>query len=332
MRDPASLSWTEDPGDPIVRDAAELATGYWREVLGPGEPEYPSAELAWDLTPAPGVVRARLGLAHSRGQLIGAVVQRLPLAQQQSSWLPWLVVDPAHRRRGVGRALLQGAISEAAKDGRTRLGWRFPMHSAPATSFSIAAGAHQDDSLEQNRLMTSELSRERGRAWLDRACARIDGYELVGWDGPCPLDLVSEFAAVQRAMEKTPGGNAADRGAVSVADVRSAEKRWLPRGPYWRLCARQISTGRLVAFTELQLPVSRPWRAEQGDTGVLPDYRRLGLGKWLKATNAVRLLRERPEVRVVETWNSSLNAPMLSINRAMGFRPVCSWKRWQLSI
>jgi GNAT superfamily N-acetyltransferase len=332
MCDQVRFSWTEDPGDPVVLYAAELATSYWREVLGPEEPEYPAAELAWDLMAAQGVVRSRLGLAHRGSKLVGAVVQRLPLHQLRSSWLPWLIVDRAYRRRGVGRGLLQGAISEAVKDGRTRLGWRSPVHSAAATAFSIAAGGHQDESLEQNRLMTAEIHLQPGKAWLDQSTEPLDGYELVGWDGPCPLELVSEFAGLQRAMEDAPGNDPTAALKVTVANVRAAENRWLPRGPYWRLCARQASTGRLVAFTEMQLPASRPWLAEQGDTGVLPNYRGLGLGTWLKASNAVRLLHERPEVRVVETWNSSSNAPMLAINRALGFRSVGSWRRWALAL
>ncbi len=275
---------------------------------------------------------ARLGLAHSGGKLVGAVLQQLPLRQQRSSCLLWLIVDPAYRRRGIGRGLLQGVISEAAKHGRTRLGWRSPVRSATATSFSLAAGAHRDEDLEQNRLMTSEIRFQPGNAWLDRASEPIDGYELGGWDGPCSPDLVSDFAGLQKAMEDAPGSNPADAVAVTVADVRAAEKRWLPRGPYWRLCAREVSTGQLVAFTELRLPTSRPWLADQGDTGVFPEYRGLGLGSWLKASNAVRLLNERPEVRVVETWNSSSNVPMLAINRAMGFRSVCSWNRWGLTL
>ena len=52
----------------------------------------------------------------------------------------------------------------------------------------------------------------------------------------------------------------------------------------------------------------------------------------MKAQNALRLLAERPEVDYIETWNASTNAPMVSINRAMGFRTVAAWQEWQLCI
>jgi hypothetical protein len=70
----------------------------------------------------------------------------------------------------------------------------------------------------------------------------------------------------------------------------------------------------------------------QGDTGVEPAHRNLGLGRWIKATTALRLLKDRPTTEVVETWNSGVNAPMLRINDAMGYRPVAEWQEWRLDI
>ena len=55
-----------------------------------------------------------------------------------------------------------------------------------------------------------------------------------------------------------------------------------------------------------------------------------GLGRLLKATNALRLLDERPEVRSIITWNAFSNAPMLGINIAMGFEIVNSFAAYQV--
>ena len=60
------------------------------------------------------------------------------------------------------------------------------------------------------------------------------------------------------------------------------------------------------------------------------EHRNLGLGRWLKAANALRLLDERPEVTTIETWNAGVNAAMLAINHAMGFQPVAEWQEWTL--
>jgi len=52
----------------------------------------------------------------------------------------------------------------------------------------------------------------------------------------------------------------------------------------------------------------------------------------LKATMALRLVSERPEVRSISTGNAGSNAPMLSINHAMGFRCVEQRDYYQVAI
>ncbi|HKY75356.1 MAG TPA: hypothetical protein VJS45_04400, partial [Acidimicrobiia bacterium] len=56
-----------------------------------------------------------------------------------------------------------------------------------------------------------------------------------------------------------------------------------------------------------------------------------GLGRWLKAVNALRLLDERPDVEFIDTWNAGSNEAMLGINVAMGFAPLENWGDWQAS-
>lgn len=63
---------------------------------------------------------------------------------------------------------------------------------------------------------------------------------------------------------------------------------------------------------------NRPMILEQGFTGVYPEYRNKGLGRWLKAEMMQRILRERPEVEF--KWD--LN-PLLQI-------PFGKWKRIKL--
>ena len=55
-----------------------------------------------------------------------------------------------------------------------------------------------------------------------------------------------------------------------------------------------------------------------------------GLGKWLKAEMARRMTTERPELARIRTENASANAPMLAINRAMGFGLHHTNTIWQI--
>ena len=59
------------------------------------------------------------------------------------------------------------------------------------------------------------------------------------------------------------------------------------------------------------------------------DHRGHRLGMLIKAAN-LRLLRaESPRTRWLNTWNATSNTYMISINEALGFRPVDSWGEWQ---
>lgn len=324
------IEWVTAPDDPRLVVGADLGTGYWREALGPDEPRYPAEELAFELTAAPQVVEDRLALAVEGGDVIGAALQRFPLNHRVSSWIAWLYVAPDARRRGVGRSLFDAAARAACDDGRSRLGWKTVASARPALLFSRTTGATPDETLEHNRLATSQVDRSMLTNWIVRAQERASDYSLISWDGACPDDLLDSFARLQAVMDDAPGVQADLLVTETPESTRARERRWLARGPYWRLCSRHDPTGELVGFTELQVPTTRPAIADQGDTAVRLDHREHGLGRWLKAVNMLRLLDERPEVQFVDTINAANNAPMIEINRAMGFRAVLSWQRWDL--
>lgn len=324
------IEWVTAADDPRVGVGAEIGAAYWREALGPHEPDYPAAELAFELTVAPGLVEARLALAVDDGDVIGAALQRFPLNQRVSSWLAWLYVVPDARAGGAGRALFNAAVKEAKRDGRHRLGWKTAASHRPAAAFSKATGATPDETLEHNRLDTSDVDRSTLVAWIDRAQQRASDYSLVGWDGSCPEEFLDQFTRLQAVMDEAPGVQPDLVVVESPETTRSRERRWLARGPYWRLCCRHDPSGQLVGFTELQVPTTRPAMGDQGDTAVRPDHRERGLGRWVKAVNMLRLVDSRPDVRFVDTINAADNASMIGINRAMGFRSVLTWQRWDL--
>lgn len=93
----------------------------------------------------------------------------------------------------------------------------------------------------------------------------------------------------------------------------------------------QRATGRLVGFTQVFINPSFPDLLQQGDTGVFPEFRGTGLGKWLKAAMVRRITGERPEIMRIRTENATANAPMLAINHAMGFTLHHTNTVWQIA-
>ena len=70
---------------------------------------------------------------------------------------------------------------------------------------------------------------------------------------------------------------------------------------------------------------------EQQFTGVLPSARGRGLGKWIKAAMLTHIRDVYPDVRWVSTGNAGSNAPMLAINKKLGFKQFRVGSEYQMS-
>ncbi len=300
------------------------------EEVTPGEPAVPLEEAAVAIRhPDPSehyvhwLARDRDGRPLAHASVVVDLVDNPRLA-----WCDVMVV-PAARRRGIGTALLHRAAREAAALDRATLG--VDTHErAPGPEVVAPLGFTPRQVGHRNRLLVADVDRALLDRWARQTPGRAEGYRLHFWEGPVPPEILGEMAGLLEVMNTAPtGGLDIDDGMYSPAFVRAREAARAARGlTTWTLVA-SAPGGHLAGYTEVLLPAGRPAVALQNDTGVDPGHRHKGLGRWLKAEMLARLLDGRPQVDRVETWNAADNAPILSINTALGFRPIDVETSWQ---
>jgi GNAT superfamily N-acetyltransferase len=273
-------------------------------------------------------------LARRDGEVLGAGLVVMPLRDNLHFAEVSLDVHPDHRRSGVGSTLLQEMEAVAAERGRTSLRAESSVRVGepdPADSFAVRHGYRNAQvDLRSDLELPDDL--DRLLSPLEREAARFAGdYDVLTWWDDVPQEWREERArcAVHMSTD-APAGDVdvqeeswdADRIATLVDQLRAQGRRLV------ETVAVHRPSGRIAAFTDLVVPAHMPTMAFQWDTLVLSEHRGHRLGQLVKATN-LRVLRDGlPEVQRVCTWNAVSNAPMLRVNRAMGFRPVGRTTEW----
>ncbi len=89
--------------------------------------------------------------------------------------------------------------------------------------------------------------------------------------------------------------------------------------------------GSISGMTDVSYTPHQPTFIHQMFTGVRPDARGRGLGKWLKAAMLEKIHADYPKVEWWITGNAESNAPMLSINHRLGFKQYRAGAQYQIS-
>jgi mycothiol synthase len=315
-----------------ISDVTALLTSYWREVLGPDEPEVAPAEIRTSLRLDRDDIDHTVLLAVDGARTVGyaSVEIHSGHGNEHMAYVEDFYVLPASRRQGTGRALLAEVRAIAGAAGRSLLLGGFDEGNLDAEGFVKTVGAALGNRDRQNRVRVAALDRSLLESWVAVAPT---GYSIVAFDDVCPDDLVDGVVALANVMNDAPRSEKLDETRFTAEFHRAAEAERTKAGiRYWYVAARHDATGELAGFTELGVRHDKPWFVEQGDTGVAPPHRGHAIGRWVKAVNALRVLDELPDARVIETWNDGTNKWMLAINDAMGFRPVATWIETELEL
>ena len=270
--------------------------------------------------------------------IFGVGVLECPMLDNLHAAELTLAVHPAHRRRGVGSALVEEMAGYARVDGRTVLNSLVdvPVGMAdehPSTPFALRVGF--EATLPGNsRYLFVPLATEKLERLHDVVAAApdADAYRTFTFVAPWPTEFLEDQCELYRRMSTDqPAGDEEQQEEVWNRDrIAENEELVLARGA-WKLSAvsQHVESGHLVAFSELLLAPDAPAESWQLATLVHPQHRGHRLGLAVKLANVEALATVAPFVRRIVTGNASVNAPMIAVNDLMGFEVAGAGYYWQ---
>lgn len=285
-------------------------------------------------------VRTELLAARVDGQLVGRAMIGWPIIDNRHLAQFDLEVIPAHRRRGVGRAMLAQVRHRAQQEQRRTLitGANRPVPGGPPRSeagarFLAAMGFSVALASMWRRVDLTAVDLADEQRLLADCLPRAAGYELLTWTGPTPEPLAGGVAQlVNRLMTDAPTGELEiEDSTLDAPRLHADEQASMDRGTHLvGVVARHRETGEVAAHTRFDV---RP----PGDHGTIwvtiadPRHRGHRLGTIVKI-EAHRLVRETfPGLQHIYTGNADENAHMVAINERLGYRPVEAAILYQLN-
>lgn len=284
------------------------------------------------------------------GAIIGrGIVTTRPRTPETGAYLMADIL-PAHRRTGIGSALLETVEQVALDAGAPVLKAVLPHTTTaggprvtpptgfgdlPANDPGVRFLSSKGYALEQiSRISLLDIARlsERVRPLHEAAVQKAGAdYRVITWTGPTPERWTYDLAVLRTRMSTdAPAG-----GLVNAVDewdtdrVREHDARIASSGrAIFTSAVEHVPSGTLTGFSELLVSDGDPV-AVQEDTLVLRDHRGHRLGMLLKIAAAKLLAREVPEIEAIVTYNAEENRPMLDVNEAMGFEAIGYEGGWQ---
>jgi GNAT superfamily N-acetyltransferase len=318
-------------------DALNTHTNRIRLERLPDDPPVPRDETIRNLQSIPAFADLRIWAAwNAEKKEIVAIGNIVLLRMEENKRLAQfeLSVLPEYRQQGLGRRLLQ-EIAETAREDHRRLLMTETVDRIPAgETFMKRIGAKKGLETHTNQLRIAELDPVLLNEWLSNGQKNQDRFEIGLWKGAYPEENILAIAELTDLANQQPLGDLEIEDMhMTPEQLRQSEQNLFARGSQrWTIYAVERANGRFSGYTETTWNPNRPEILQQEMTGVFPQYRNRGLGRWLKAAMLDKVLKERPGIKYVRTGNADSNAAMLKINNELGFKPYMADSLWQVEL
>lgn len=239
-------------------------------------------------------------------------------------------VVPEMRRRGIGAMWLPIVSRLMEEYANTVL--TVSVEQESGHGFMKWLGAEEKLSGAENRLDFTEVDWEMVNRWVAEGEERGAGGRLEFYERRLPDSILDEYSPVYEACM-----NMAPREGLDMGDVRMTREGWADMyrqadelgTDHHTYMSREVD-GRISGLTEIYYNPKKPGYMTQELTGVLPEFRGRGTGKWLKAAMLLYIRGRYPDTKWIVTGNAGSNAPMLAINYALGFKEYKAGSAYQI--
>ncbi len=267
------------------------------------------------------------------GVPVAAGLAHMELEQNTDNGFGRVFVRPESRGKGYARQLCEVVFETLDQNGRKRLDTSITL-GAESEGFAESFGLKKVLVDHRSRLQISDVDADLMGSWIARASERASDYELLYLESPYPDELVKKYCDLAFIMNTAPRDDYEMEDWVLTPELwRDTEAKNEARAAdLHTYIAVHRATGDFAGYTTIQTDRLQPDQAWQWDTGVHPDHRNKGLGRWLKAALLEKAMAEHPAVTRIDTWNAGSNEPMLAINVAMGFKGILESAAWQGSL
>lgn len=284
-------------------------------LIATADPEaFSAAQMLAELRNRPGgTLNREMAAVDAGGQIVGfSAVFRLPW------WGPgrynlWLVVDPDHRGRGIGSALHDDALRFALAEGATLLNSSVRDNDPAARRFAEQRGFAVRRHLFSSTLEVAAFDPASFAGVVEAVEATGIRFFSMADAGDTP-EARSRLYGVNRACSLDIPGREPTFATEEQYMQRNCRADWYR--PEAQLLA--ADGDRWVGLASLQ-PLSAPGLLFNRVTGVVSEYRGRHIALALKLL-AVDYAR-RHGFTHIKTNNDSENAPMLAVNRKLGYEP-----------
>jgi len=272
--------------------------------------------------------RSEAWAAYDEGTMVGGMSLWFPLLDNLTKCWGAVGVDPDHRRRGVGSALVAKIVDRMAQEGRTTMvtetAYPFDRREdhpyrrfAEANGFTVAID-------EIRRILPLPIDPALMQTLASEVSPHHTAYRIESFVDALPDELLASYCALSNQL-----GVDAPTGDVDFEAESMTPELWLEHVDKEKEMGRTRLTtiaideaGTVVAYTDLILPPEPNPDVWQWGTLVHRDHRGHRLGTAVKVRNLQQLAAESSgRVRVL-TCNAETNRHMVDINVRLGFEAI----------